>query len=181
MMNRTTRAFVAGWCLLALSSLTLSAADAPRRAPGFCLPDQTMQWRDLADYRGKVVILEFMQSTCPHCAAFDNVLTGIQQKYAGKVAVVSVAVAPDPPAQVVQFANGHKLPYPLLYDSGQMTMSYVRAQSVEFPTVYLIDANGMIRGTWANGPLTKDIFEGNALSKEVDKLLAGAPAAPAKK
>ena len=164
-----------------LCAVMLSAADAPRRAPGFCLPDQTMQWRDLADYHGKVVILEFMQSTCPHCAAFVTVLTGLQQKYAGKVAVISVAVAPDPPQQVAQFAAGHKLPYPLLYDSGQMTFSYVRTQSVDFPTVYLIDAAGMIRGNWANGPLTKDIFEGNGLTREIDKLLGGAPAAPAKK
>jgi peroxiredoxin len=168
-------------CAMALSAITAGAADAPRRAPGFCLPDQAMQWRDLADYRGKVVVLEFMQSTCPHCAAFVTVLTGLQQKYGGKLAVVSVAVAPDPPAQVVQFAQGHKLPYPLLYDSGQMTMSYVRAQSVEFPTVYLIDGAGMIRGNWANGPLTKNIFEGNGLEREVEKLLGPAPAAPAKK
>ncbi|MCU1233074.1 MAG: Redoxin domain protein [Candidatus Solibacter sp.] len=164
-----------------LCAVMLTAADAPRRAPGFCLPDQTMAWRDLADYRGKIVVLEFMQSTCPHCAAFVNVLSGLQQKYAGKVAVVSVAVAPDPPAQVVQFAQSHKLPYPLLYDSGQMTMSYVRAQSVDFPTVYLIDGSGMIRGNWANGPLTKDIFEGNGLGREIDKLLGGAPATPARK
>jgi peroxiredoxin len=164
-----------------LCAMLLSAADAPRRAPGFCLPDQTMQWRDLADYRGKVVILEFMQSTCPHCAAFVNTLTGLQQKYGGKVAVISVAVAPDPPQQVAQFAAGHKLPYPLLYDSGQMTFSYVRVQSVEFPTVYLIDGAGMIRGNWANGPLTKDIFEGNGLAKEVDRVLGVAPAAPVKK
>ena len=157
-------------------AMALSGADAPRRAPGFCLPDQTLQWRDLADYRGKVVVLEFMQSTCPHCAAFVPVLKALQQKYADRLQVISVAVAPDPPQAVVQFATGHKLIYPLLYDSGQMTMSYVRQQSVDFPTVFLIDASGMIRGNWANGPLTKEIFEGNGLVREVDKLMAGAPA-----
>jgi hypothetical protein len=62
-----------------------------------------------------------------------------------------------------------------------MTFSYVRVQSVEFPTVYLIDGAGMIRGNWANGPLTKDIFEGNGLAKEIDRVLGVAPGAPAKK
>jgi peroxiredoxin len=166
--------------LVLLCSLALSAAEPLRRAPGFCLMDQNQKWQDLADYRGKIVVLEFMQSTCPHCAAFVSVLTGLQQKYAGKVAVISVAVAPDPPQSVVQFAAGHKLPYPLLYDGGQMTMSYVRAPGVDFPTVYLIDAAGMIRGNWANGPLTKDIFEGNGLAREIDRLLGGAPAASKK-
>ena len=119
--------------IVLLCAMALSGADTLRRAPGFCLPDQTGQWKDLADYRGKVVVLEFMQSTCPHCAAFVPVLTSLQQKYAGRLAVISVAVAPDPPQAVVQFAAGHKLTYPLLYDSGQMTMSYVRAQGVDSP------------------------------------------------
>ena len=39
----------------------------------------------------------------------------------------------------------------------------------------------MIRNSWVNSPLTKDIFEGAGLSREIDKLLAAAPAAPAKK
>jgi hypothetical protein len=48
--------------------------------------------------------------------------------------------------------------------------------------VYLVDGNGMIRNFWVNSVLTKDIFEGNGLGREIDKLLAGAPAAtPAKK
>jgi hypothetical protein len=40
----------------------------------------------------------------------------------------------------------------------------------------------MIRGSWQHGLLTKDIFEGNGLAREIDKLLVGAPAAaPARK
>ena len=62
-----------------------------------------------------------------------------------------------------------------------MAASYVRSPSVDLPTVYLIDGNGMIRNSWENSVLTKDIFEGAGLSREIDKLLAGAPAAPAKK
>jgi hypothetical protein len=47
--------------------------------------------------------------------------------------------------------------------------------------VYLIDGNGMIRNSWSNNVLTKDIFEGNGLAREIDKLLAGTAAAPGKK
>ncbi len=48
-----------------LCAAALSAADASRRAPGFSLPDSKTQEHDLADYRGKVVILEFMQTGLP--------------------------------------------------------------------------------------------------------------------
>jgi hypothetical protein len=46
--------------------------------------------------------------------------------------------------------------------------------------VYLIDANGMIRDHWSYSPLTKDVFENGGIGKAVDKLMAGAPAAPKK-
>ena len=54
-----------------LFAAALFAADASRRAPGFSLPDSKAQQHDLADYRGKVVILEFIQTACPHCFSGD--------------------------------------------------------------------------------------------------------------
>ena len=165
-----------------LCGVALFAAGPLRRAPGFCLIDTSGQWQDLADYRGKVVLVEFMQTTCPHCAAFSTVLNGLKAKYADRLAVLSIANPPDNPQTMMQFVTGHKLTYPLLLDQGQVAASYARAPSLELPTVYLVDANGMIRNFWVNGVLTKDIFEGNGLAREIDKLLAGAPAAaPAKK
>ena len=61
----------------------------------------------------------------------------------------------------------------MLFDQGQAAASFmVRSTSVDLPTVYLIDANGMIRNSWANSVLTKDIFEGNGLAREIDRLMA---------
>jgi peroxiredoxin len=155
----------------------LFAADGPRRAPGFCLIDSTGQWRDLADYRGKAVLLEFMQTTCPHCAAFAPKLKEIQQKYGARLQILAVALPPDNPNTILQFVNGHGVTYPVLFDMGQVAGSYVRVPSLEFPTIYLIDANGMIHGHYEYGALTHDIFEANALLPELDKLV-GAGAAP---
>ena len=42
---------------LLLCALGVSAAEQPRRAPGFALPDSKMEVHDLYDYRGKPVIL----------------------------------------------------------------------------------------------------------------------------
>ena len=167
--------------LALLFAMALFAQESLRRAPGFCLIDITGQWHDLADYRGKIVVVEFMQTTCPHCAAFVPVLTSLRQKYGDKLAVLSIALAPDTPQAMQQFAAGHKLAYPLLFDQGQVAVSYVRAGSINFPNVYLIDANGMIREHWEYGPMTADIFEGNGLARAIDKLTSGAPAAPAPK
>jgi cytochrome c-type biogenesis protein len=165
-----------------LCGAALFAAGPLRRAPGFCLIDASEKWQDLADYHGKIVLVEFMQTTCPHCGAFSTVLNGLKLKFGDKLAILAIGNPPvDSLQTMAQFVKEHKLAYPLLFDQGQVAYSYARTPSIDLPTVYLIDANGMIRNSWADGVLTKDIFEGSGLSREIDKLLAGAPAAPAKK
>ncbi|MEO8596173.1 MAG: TlpA disulfide reductase family protein [Candidatus Solibacter sp.] len=166
--------------LLLLAVTLFAAGPLLRRAPGFCLIDTKGQWQDLADYRGKVVLVEFMQTNCPHCATFSTVLANLKAKYGDRVAILAVANPPDTPQTMMQFANGHKLSYPLLYDQGQVAASYVRSPSVDLPTVYLIDGNGMIRNSWQNNVLTKDIFDGPGLAREIDKLMVAPAATPYK-
>jgi peroxiredoxin len=144
-----------------------------RRAPGFCLIASTGQWHDLADYRGKLVILEFMQTTCPHCAVFANVLKEAQQKYGERIAIIAMVTAPDTPAAMVQYVSGHKVTYPVLFDQGQVMASYVRKNSLDFPTIYLIDANGMVKAEYEYSEITKSVFEGRGLFTELDRLVGG--------
>jgi thiol-disulfide isomerase/thioredoxin len=158
----------------------LFAVDAPRRAPGFCLIDSTGQWRDLADYRGKAVLLEFMQTTCPHCAAFAPKLKEFQQKYGARLQILAVALPPDNPNAIMQYVKGQAITYPVLFDMGQVAGSYVRVPTLEFPTIYLIDANGMIHSHYEYSALSHDIFEANGLLPDLDRLV-GAAAAPAAK
>ncbi|HEV3199689.1 MAG TPA: TlpA disulfide reductase family protein [Bryobacteraceae bacterium] len=157
-----------------LCAMALLAAETPRRAPGFSLPNLKAEQHDLADYRGKVVILEFMQTTCPHCATFIDVLDKVQQKFGSKVAILAVVNPPDNQQAVAAYITGHKIAYPILFDCGQVAYSYVRAVQFDLPQVYVIDANGMIQRHYEYSALTRDIFEGNGLVSELDRLLAGA-------
>jgi len=159
--------------LLFCAGMALMAQLALRRAPGFALSDGiTGQIRDLYDYRGKVVVLEFMKTTCPHCADFAEILAQVQQKYGDRVAVIAVANIPtDNPTTVKQYVTGHKVTYPILLDMGQMEYSYVQKPNVDLPHVYVIDANGYIRDDYGYGLTTRDIFEGHGLFTEVDKVL----------
>ena len=154
-------------------------AQMARRAPGFCLPDSRMELHDLADYRGKPVILEFMQTTCPHCQRLAGILEGLQQKYGDKVAILAVANPPDNQTTVGQFIAAGKVTYPIVFDCGQAAYSYLRVRQFGLPQVFLIDPQGMIRNQFSYGPATVEIFEGNGLAAEVDRLLPH-PAAPKK-
>ena len=155
-----------------------SAAEPGERAFGFALIDSKGDLHDLYDYRGKPVVIEFMQTTCPHCAAFASTLARVQGKYGNKVAIVAIANPPDNPNSVNAFIKGHFISYPVLFDAGQTAFSYVRKQTFDLPQVYLVDPNGIIFNSYGYSALTKDIFEGNGLINEIDRML-GASAAPA--
>jgi peroxiredoxin len=166
------------FCAVLLSVAVLTAADSVnRRAPGFALPDSKMQIYDLADYRGKLVILEFMQTDCPHCAAFAPILNEVQQKYGNRVAILAVANSTHDNANTVTaYIAGHQVRYPVLFDAGQMAYSYFRSMAFDNPHVYLIDGNGTIRSEFGPGPMTKEIFEGRGLFPEIERLLGGSAA-----
>ena len=95
-----------------------------------------------------------------------------QQKYGDRLTVISVVnTNDDNPASVKQYATGHKVTYPILFDLGQMAYSYVQKPSMDLPHVYVIDQNGYIRSDYAYGITTRDIFEGHALFTEIDRVL----------
>ena len=146
-------------------------AQLARRAPGFCLPDSRMELHDLADYRGKPVILELMKTECPHCEVLAGILEKLRQKYGDKLAILAVCNPPDTQTTVGRFIAAHKIGYPILFDSGQMAYSYVRSGRFTQPQIFLIDRQGMIRNQFIYGPNTLEIFEGDGLAAEVDRLL----------
>ena len=162
--------------LLLCTAALFAGENAGRRAPGFALPDSKMQIFDLADYRGKIVLLEFMQTSCAHCATFADVLGRIQQKYGDKVAILAVVnSAGDNQNSVANYISGHRITYPVLFDAGQMVYSYMLKTSFDTPHAFLIDAQGTIKNDWAYSLTTRDIFEGNGLMSEIDSLLKAVP------
>ncbi len=168
--------------LLCLGSALFAGDLSGRRAPSFSLPDIKGKWHDILDYRGKVLLIDFMQTSCPGCAAFAKVLAQVHQKYGDKVAIISIVNPPDAQDSIARFINGHKLETPVVFDMGQVAFSYMKTGQFDIPHVFLIDANGMIREDWGHSVFTKDIFEGTGLYPHIDRLLAGgAPPAPKKK
>lgn len=159
--------------LLCAAACVATAAD--RRAPGFSLVDSKGVEHDLADYRGKPVLLAFIQTTCPHCATFAEKLQQALEKYGSRIAVLAIVTPPDDPGKVGAFIAGHKIGFPILFDSGQMSYSYVLSQNLKFPKLYLIDSAGMIRADHEYSPLSYEIFEGNGLDPAIDHLLGGTP------
>ena len=163
------------FCVLACAAALMAGDLSGRRAPGFSLVDANFVQHDSQDYRGKILLVDIMQTNCPHCGAFSNILQEVAKKYGGKVAVLSIVNPPDNTATVTQYIAQHKLTYPLVFDCGQVAASYMKAtpQNTGFgvPHLFIIDAQGMIQNDYGYGPFSQGIFEGRDLFSELDRLV----------
>ncbi len=137
----------------------------------FLLPDVQGHDHDSIEWKGKAMVIEFMSTTCPHCAVFSSVLKQVQQKYGGRVVVIAMVNPPDTPAQVARFIEDHKITYPILLDAGRVAYAYIRKPAFDIPYIFLIDSGGTIRESFEYSAATQDLFYGNALFPHIDKLL----------
>jgi thiol-disulfide isomerase/thioredoxin len=149
-----------------------------RRAPGFSLMDLRSAQHDPQDDRGKVVIVEFMQTTCPHCQKFTGILEQAKAKYKDQIAIYSIVTNPDNGQTMQKYAADFKVTSPLLWDSGQVMASYMKLSpsnpTMSFPHFFLIDKNGMIRNDYGYGDKTASVFETTGpLFAELDKMISG--------
>lgn len=156
--------------LLAASLPALAANEfSNRRAPGFSLTDSRFEQHDPADYRGRVLLIEFMQTTCPICNRLADQLVQVKRKYGDKVAVLSITTLPDNYQTGDKFSAEHKITWPVLFDSGQVMMSYLKVTpanpKVGFPHLFILDKSGTIRFDFEGG---EDVDQ---ISAQVDQLL----------
>src|ERR1700679_273382 len=62
--------------------------------------------RLLSQYRGKVVALEFILTTCPHCQAASQVMNKMQERYGNRgFQALDVAIDPNADLKVENFAK----------------------------------------------------------------------------
>lgn len=170
-----------------VGSLVAAGEYSNRRAPSFTLPDLDLNYHDIFDYRGKIILLDFIQTACPVCASSSRIFETIRQKFPDKVQLISVAIPPDTQATVRQFVGQNSVKTPVLFDLGQVMAAYLRlkpnAPQVAFPHLFIIDAKGWIRNDYLYGHGTEKYFESlDPILKEVTALVkeisAPAPAGP---
>jgi peroxiredoxin len=140
--------------LFLLTSLCSVAQNlSGRRAPSFNLPDSHLQQHDTLDYRGRWLILNFIQTNCAPCKEVSKRLETVQTSHAGKVAVLSIVLSPPDTQQTAShYIAETRITSPILFDQGQVTITYFKAtpQNPKFdvPHVFAVNASGMIVKDW---------------------------------
>jgi hypothetical protein len=117
-----------------------------------------------------------MQTSCPHCIKFSEIIEQMMIKYRGKVGALSIVLPPNRLDAVTAYIKQLNITIPVLFDCGQVAASYLRqgpsSPHVDLPHAFLVDPAGMIVNDWAYAG-NESIFEGDSLAKEIDRLLAG--------
>jgi len=133
-------------CLLASTasaSGTLQPFGDDSPAPDFSLPDLKGTTRTLADFRGKVVIVNFWASWCPPCIQEMPGLKRLQEKRADQPFVILAVNVGEKKYRVWKFARLIDFTLSVLLDTRSKVFEDWGASVL--PTSFMLDSAGRIR------------------------------------
>jgi thiol-disulfide isomerase/thioredoxin len=150
-----------------------SAEQAATRAAVLAAPAAQWQANDLAgeshalaDYRGKVVVLDFWYRGCGWCIRSMPQLIDLSNRYKDKP-VVLLGMNTDRKLEDAKFVvDAMNIPYPAL-QAREIAPAY-KVDSFGFPTLIVLDQTGVVRMLH----IGYDPNLGEKLSKKIDELLA---------
>ena len=114
-------------------------------APDFSLPDLEGKTRQLSDYRGKVVFLNFWATWCKPCKEEMPSMQLMWENFKSEDFVI-LAVSMDrvtTKKDIPPFVENMKLTFPILTDSWGQTDKRYKLMGV--PETYIIDQDGILR------------------------------------
>ena len=161
-----------------------SAAPVPRPAPNFVV-NLTPSGQITSDqFKGKVVILTFIFTTCPHCQHLTQYLTGLQKEYAPRgVQVLSAAFNDMAKMYVPDFIKQYKPSFPVGYTTRPEVVAFLGHSIMEqmyVPVTVFIDRKGVIRGEYLGDDAFYQNYEKNIRAQVEELLKAPAPATKTK-
>jgi peroxiredoxin len=143
----------------------------------------------LSSYRGKVVVMAFMYTTCTHCQATAHLLAKINNDYAGKgVQILGVAIDNGAQQGIPTFLKITGADFPVGFAPPEQALKFLHGplDGWMVPMLAFIDRNGMMR--FEN--IVTDTDDGTAekfieaqdvnIPKEIDKYLKTPVSAAAK-
>lgn len=152
----------------------------PRKAPelAYSVPTGGHQVpKLLSQYRGKVVALEFIFTTCPHCQHASILMTKLQHDYGSRgFQALDVAINENADLLVENFVRDFQVGFPVGWttrDEFLTFMNFSFADRFVVPQLVLIDRKGMIRyqtPALGDGDYEKQMEESTIRSRIEDML-----------
>lgn len=132
-------------------------AQTPTQAPLLELKDLRGRKLSLADYRGKVVLLNFWATWCPPCRTEVPDLVRWQRAYEDRgLQVIGITYPPQSHSEVLRFVRKNRVNYPIAL--GTEATKTLFTSSDALPLTVVIDAAGNVN----------EVIEGIVFADEFD-------------
>jgi peroxiredoxin len=162
--------------VILLAAATGLAAELPRPAPPLNLISPSGERYTLEALRGKVVMLEFFSTDCPHCQrSATNIMTFYKELHPRGLEVLAVATNPGANKLIPEFAQRFGVTYPMAVGNLPLMKAFATGP-LYVPYVFFIDRKGMIR---FEHPGQDAAFHNNEIQNaraEIELLLKEGPA-----
>lgn len=170
------------WALLACLVMTPAlglAQQVPRKSPEFVIQIPKGPQLLLSQFRGKVVALEFLFTTCPHCQHSSQLMSKLYTELKPKgFQPLGVAFNEGAEQMVPLFVQGLRVNYPVGVASQQSVYNYMGIsimQRLVVPQIVLIDRQGVIRVQTSAARGQEDIGGEPELRAKIEALLDAPP------
>lgn len=166
---------------LALGATVLPAAEIPRQAPEFSFVAPGGKAVNLSDYKGKVVVLEILSTTCPSCQKSAGLLSKLNRELGA--AFQPLGAAMNEGANVPAFVQAYGVNFPVGTVRPDTAYAFLQHSVMRpgfyFPQLVFIDRKGVIRAQYGGADAFLQTNEEANIRNMVQKLLAE-PAGSAK-
>lgn len=122
--------------------VTIELLKEPMTIEGFSIKDLDGKTLSTADWKGKVVLVNFWATWCGPCRAEIPDLVALQNKYRDQLLVVGISEDEGPVDGVRKFAEQYKVNYPIAMTSPEVEKQFPGI--VALPTTFFLDKDGRI-------------------------------------
>jgi len=119
-------------------------------APELTLSDTQGMSHSLADYSGRVVLVNLWATWCPPCKEEMPTLQDFYNKYEKNGFVIIAVNDGDPKADVLQFVKDYELTFPVWLDPTYIATEQA-FKTLNLPSSFVIDRDGTTRLMWVGG------------------------------
>lgn len=141
------RSTVASFLCMAIAAS--AAAPVPRPAPNFEVHLMPSGAVTPAQYKGKVVVLALILTTCPHCQNSTVMLSKLQKEYEARgLQVMAAAFNQMSHMLVPEFIKTYKPTFPVGYSTREEVLAFLGRgpdEEMYVPIMIFIDRKGVIR------------------------------------
>jgi peroxiredoxin len=162
--------------MLTLAAPAIRAANIPRPAPDFAINLDNGKQAMLASYKGKVVALAFILTTCPDCQRTIRILIEDQNEFGPRgFQVLASAIEQAAGANVAGFVRQFHPPFPVGYNQQRAALDFMQHPPMVGPVMPLlvfVDREGVIRAQYEGYEpfLAADQVEKNLRAKILEML-----------